>query len=218
MKTLNLTVVLVSACTFLVSHVSAALVVNGDFEAGYTGFTSEYTKHGDGGLTIYDPETYVIAASPRAVHTAWPVMQDHTPGGTQMLIINGADDVVNAAKKAWIGRFSPDPLPDGTYVFSAWIANLYSVAPAELSFSIGNTPLGKITVTDVAQWQQFTATFTVPPTAGNPAFLDLTVAYNGNDVAVDDISVSAVPEPATYIAGALLLLPIGMQTIRRFRK
>ena len=39
------------------------------------------------------------------------------------------------------------------------------------------------------------------------------------DAAVDNFQLSeaAVPEPSTYIAGALLLLPFGAQTVRRLR-
>ena len=34
---------------------------------------------------------------------------------------------------------------------------------------------------------------------------------------LDDISVTAVPEPSTYIAGALMLLPFGLQGMRHLR-
>jgi hypothetical protein len=36
--------------------------------------------------------------------------------------------------------------------------------------------------------------------------------------AIDKVVLTAVPEPSTYIAGALLLLPFGAGMIRRFRK
>ena len=35
---------------------------------------------------------------------------------------------------------------------------------------------------------------------------------------MDDISLVAVPEPTTMIAGALLLLPFGASTLRMLRK
>jgi len=34
---------------------------------------------------------------------------------------------------------------------------------------------------------------------------------------IDDVTFAAVPEPSTYVAGALLLLPFGAQVIRRLR-
>jgi hypothetical protein len=43
-------------------------------------------------------------------------------------------------------------------------------------------------------------------------------AYDGTDLlAATEITVNAVPEPSTYIAGALLLLPFAVSTVRRFR-
>lgn len=38
------------------------------------------------------------------------------------------------------------------------------------------------------------------------------------DFDINSVNVSAVPEPTTMVAGALLLLPFGMSTIRKFRK
>jgi hypothetical protein len=35
---------------------------------------------------------------------------------------------------------------------------------------------------------------------------------------IDDVRLVAVPEPNTIIAGALLLLPFGMSTVRFLRK
>ena len=44
-------------------------------------------------------------------------------------------------------------------------------------------------------------------------------AYSGaNLLAATEITVNAVPEPSTYLAGALLLLPFGASTIRIMRK
>jgi hypothetical protein len=43
-------------------------------------------------------------------------------------------------------------------------------------------------------------------------------AYDGiNLLAATEITVNAVPEPSTYLAGALLLLPFGVNTLRKFR-
>ena len=47
---------------------------------------------------------------------------------------------------------------------------------------------------------------------------DINVVASGNDFVLDDISVTAVPEPTTCIAGALLLLPFGASTLRSLRR
>jgi hypothetical protein len=54
-------------------------------------------------------------------------------------------------------------------------------------------------------------------------FLDITALQfisdgEGRYWGLDDFAFSAVPEPTTMIAGALLLLPFGMSTLRMFRK
>ena len=48
-------------------------------------------------------------------------------------------------------------------------------------------------------------------------FMDAT-GYDSNAAWIDNVSLVAVPEPPTVIAGALLLLPFGASTIRFFRR
>ena len=43
-------------------------------------------------------------------------------------------------------------------------------------------------------------------------------ANNRAYVGLDNVSLTAVPEPTTMIAGALLLLPLGVSTLRLLRK
>jgi hypothetical protein len=43
-------------------------------------------------------------------------------------------------------------------------------------------------------------------------------ADNQKYIGLDNVVVSAVPEPTTMIAGALLLLPFGASTLRLLRK
>ena len=40
----------------------------------------------------------------------------------------------------------------------------------------------------------------------------------GNPNAIGSITLFPVPEPTTMVAGAMLLLPFGMSTLRMFRK
>ncbi len=45
------------------------------------------------------------------------------------------------------------------------------------------------------------------------------IAYlSGSEVAKTMMTVNVVPEPSTYVAGALMLLPFGMSAVRKFRK
>jgi len=222
-----------------VSQASANLVINGDFEAGNTGFTSDYTYIAPGTLspvgapdnpggsayTLWDEGTYSVGTDPNALHASWASFGDNTTGTGNMLIVNGAASPVSV----WQGTLSSALVAGQTYEFSAWVANLYPppvgsetipTAPAQLQFSIGGNQIGtSFTAPGVGVWSEFTATFV----AGSEpiAVLDLNTVPNGNDFALDDISLislTAVPEPTTMIAGVLLLLPFGASTLRILRR
>jgi len=195
----------------------ANLVVNGDFESGNTGFTSGYSYAPP--ASMYDPATYTIGTDPALVHSAWTYgpHSDHTflgqNGVGHMMIVNGDE---NANVPVWQGTLTTPLVAGQTYVFSAWIASIYTVSPAQLDFSVGGNSIGSITPQFLGIWEHFSATFV----AGNndtTALINWNLAYNGNDFALDDISITAVPEPTTIIAGALLLLPFGASTLRLIR-
>lgn len=103
-------------------------------------------------------------------------------------------------------------------MFSAWVANVYAQNAATLRFSFGGNVLGTVTPNaGTGNWTLFTATFVAGANQGG-GLIDLSTLSSGNDFAVDDISVIAVPEPTTMVAGALLLLPFGASTLRVFRR
>ena len=222
-----------------VSQASANLVINGDFEAGNTGFTSDYTYIAPGTLspvgapdnpggsayTLWDEGTYSVGTDPNSLHASWASFGDHTTGTGNMLIVNGAASPVSV----WQGTLNSPLVVGQTYEFSAWVANLYPppvgsetipTAPAQLQFSIGGNQIGtSFTAPGVGVWSEFTATFV----AGSEPIgvLDLNTVPSGNDFALDDISLVAVPEPTTMtiiIAGALLLVSFKASSLRMLRK
>jgi len=64
------------------------LIVNGDFQSGDTGFTTDYAPAGD----MYDPGVYAVGIDPNDYHSAWASFGDHTSGTGNMMIVNGLDD------------------------------------------------------------------------------------------------------------------------------
>jgi hypothetical protein len=209
-----------------VSQASANLIINGDFEAGNTGFTSQYVYTSvNGGLAsgtgTSSPEgggsgKYAVGSNPQFFHGSFASFADHTPGaGVNMMVVNGS---VVPGITVWSGTLL-QPLDVGsTYTFSAWVANVYAANAATLQFSFGGNILGTVTPgAGTGNWTQFTATF-VATANQNGGLIDLSTVSSGNDFAVDDISVTAVPEPTTIIAGALLLLPFGASTLRILRR
>jgi hypothetical protein len=66
---------------------AAELVINGSFEAGNTGFTSEFANSPD----IEQPRTYAITTDPASVHSLAASYGDHTTGSGFMMAVNGTD-------------------------------------------------------------------------------------------------------------------------------
>ena len=216
------------------SQASAVLIFNGDFEAGNAGFLSAYTYAGTAGTpspftsnpnTLWDEGTYSVGTDPNLFHSLWASFGDHTTGTGNMLIVNGAASPVSV----WQGTLNSPLVVGQTYEFSAWVANLYPppvgsgttpTAPAVLQFSVGGNQIGtSFTAPGVGVWSEFTATFV----AGSEPIgvLDLNTVPSGNDFALDDISLVAVPEPTTMtiiIAGALLLVSFKASSLRMLRK
>ena len=132
------------------------------------------------------------------------------------MIVNGSTKEPN--KLVWKGHLTSALEVGKTYEFSAYVANVYPANPASLEFSHNGTQIGvTFSATGSGNWEKFTATF-VATTADSPTAIDLNILASGNDFALDDMSLTVVPEPTTMIAGALLLLPFGASAMRFYRK
>jgi hypothetical protein len=213
----------------MASQASANLVINGDFESGVSGFSSGYgnvtgSYHGlaTGGTAGTGEGLYAVGTDASFYHSAFTSAPDHsTTGPGNMMIVNGST-LPNI--NVWTGQLStPGIQAEVTYLFSAWVMNVYHDGvvgheDANLQFSIGTDLLGTFTATGVGVWQQFTATYTPSASGIIPTAVDLRINYYANDFALDDISLVAVPEPTTMIAGMLLLLPFGASTLRMLRR
>jgi hypothetical protein len=188
-------------------------IVNGDFEAGHTGFSSDYTYVSPGLTNGLWPEgTYTVDTNPVNNHSLWASFGDHTTGTGQMLIANGA---TTAGLNVWLGMNNPAVLTPGTYMFSAWVASVYPANPAVLDFKVNGTPIGSFAAsTTTGLWQQFTGTFSTGGGGSTFASIDVNIQANGNDFALDDIHLQQVPDGGVtlmLLGGAL----VGVETLRR---
>jgi len=199
------------------------LIVNGDFEAGNTGFTSDYT-YAPSTPNAGNPEsTYLIDTNAANVHPAWFSFADHTSGSGNYLIENGATSTVDGANKiAWQQTITA--ASNTAYVFEAFASNLCCnasfsgvPAPSNLTFTIFDgttlTTLGTFT-TDAAHpgvWTGLSNSFTTGTnTVLTLRIVNSNLAASGNDFGIDDISfstTSTVPEPASW---ALLISGFAM--------
>ena len=216
-------VLLIGVGSLTVSQASAMnMILNGNFSSGNTGFTSSYNyiapgtpnpgdspDPGGSDYTLWDEGTYSVGTNPNSFHASWASFGDHTTGTGNMLIVNGAASQVTV----WQGTLSSTLVVGQTYQFSAWVANLYPppvglgttpTAPAQLQFSIGGGMIGGMfSAPGVGVWSVLSSTFIAGSVNPAIAVVDLETAANGNDFALDDISIVAVPEPTTLALAGL---------------
>jgi len=193
-----------------VAQASTNLLVNGDFEAGNTGFTTQYTHSPATGV----PEgVYAILSNPSfGWHPQATSYFDHTIGAIpgKMMAVNGA---TTPGLIVWSQTVAVSP--NTTYIFSGWVSSWFPDSPAQLEISINSTPIGTVTApSTTGVWQQFSFTwFSGTSTTAVLSIVNLNTEPFGNDFALDDLSF--VPEPVSLLAlGAGL---IGLAARKRLR-
>jgi hypothetical protein len=225
-KKLLVSLVCLLSLIFLAGSASANLVVNGDFEAGNSGFTSAYfyvaatgnSSPDSIGSTLWAEGTYAVGTNPYNYHYSWgPGFAAHT--GDNMMIVNGA---TSTGEQVWAETGLIPVTPSTTYYFSVWIASIYPDSPAQLSFSIMGTPIGSpILGGAVGDWKQFYVTWdSGANTFVDLASINLNLAASGNDFALDDIvfDTNPVPLPPTALllgTGLLGLVGLGYRRSRK---
>ncbi len=163
------------------------VVDNGDFEAGNSGFISDYT-YSPGNLV---PEgVYDVLDNPQDDHAGFAPCNDHTSGSGNMMVVNGAG---TPNQNVWCQTVTVTP--NTQYVLSAWVTSVVAASPAQLQFNINGTPVGGIFSAPggTCNWQQF---FQLWNSGGNTSATICIVNQNtqlgGNDFALDDIVFAPV--------------------------
>ncbi|MFM7022325.1 MAG: gliding motility-associated C-terminal domain-containing protein [Flavobacteriales bacterium] len=180
-------------CLIFVSSALFAqnLVFNGDFEQGNTGFTSTYTLGPASGNM--GPSHYRVTNSSKYWYPAtWAKCSDHGNDPDSMMMVMDAFTTPNQA--IWCQSIT-NIKPNTTYKFSAWVASVISLAPATLRFSINGEILGDTiqAKSTTCQWNEFYEVWN----SGNATTADICIVnintiQNGNDFALDDISLVEV--------------------------
>ncbi|MBK9255183.1 MAG: gliding motility-associated C-terminal domain-containing protein [Saprospiraceae bacterium] len=163
------------------------LITNGDFSLGNTGFSTQYAPGTGGAFGLLSNEgQYAIGPNPNAFHTNFAPCQDHTGGGGNMMVINGAAGL----QQIWCQNIAV--MPNTDYIFSAWAASVNPSSPAILQFSVGGVLLGTpLTLGANCNWRQF---YTIWNSGSNTSIqicvTNQNTAASGNDFALDDIFLS----------------------------
>jgi len=103
------------------------LIVNGDFKAGKTGFTTEYNfldPSDTGDWTLGPPYMYTIGTDPSLYHSAWTSFGDHTTGTGKMMIVNGTDE--DPSKLIW-GQTVTLPVCDPVQAFTLYAGQTWEI-------------------------------------------------------------------------------------------
>lgn len=207
--------ILLAASAMLSAPAFAAtnLVTNGGFEAGFAGFTSDYTPVlVPGPMAMYPEGTYTVADSSSAYHNLWADVSAYE--GELFFIANGSggDDLA-----AWEQTLN-GLVVGTTYKFSAYAVNVC----CNSSFTGDNSDPFIVAVkgnggtTNIAttmglggtgNWTEFTGNFIATSATATLTIFDDNSVASGNDYGLDQISVTAVPEPASW---AMMIAGFGL--------
>jgi hypothetical protein len=216
----------VAAFAMAPSIASAAtnLITNGDFSAGFSGFTTDYNVVAPAANVMYPEGNITIASNPFSVHNLWV----NVPGSNPMLIANGSP-----TSSLTIWQESAIAVTNGgKYNFAADVMNVC----CNNNFGGSNSPstiIFQVSADGGATWTDLVSHTTAPPAdAGIVAPLSTIYtatsssislraintidAASGNDFALDNLSfASAVPEPGTWAMLFLGFGAIGLMMRRR---
>jgi large repetitive protein len=217
------------------------LIENGDFEAGRTGFTSDYGYIADPGYyALWGEGTYTVGPNSDQYHGLWADVSDHTTGSGKYMIVNGAESV-----DAVVWKSNALSLSAGTYDFAAFVTDIccnsffngWNALPV-LTFTAtasNHVPMTfvldsrSVAVDAPGTWYGLGTTFTLDSDAtGYISLSNAEGALSGNDFGLDDISLTrrqeqhqtlqpGVPEPASWamMVGGFGLIGAAMRRRQR---
>lgn len=189
---------------------AASVLINGDFESGAVGFTSDYVETASNGTA----GEYAITTLASSWNGAFANLSDHTSGSGNMMALNGG---TTAGAVVW--SQTVNVVANTEYEFSGWIAGLFGSANT-IALEIGTDNLGSVSTTTSSVWENFGFTwFSGANTSITISLLQVSTAFLGNDYALDDLSftakgVSPIPLPAGL---PLLLAGLGGLALLRRR-
>jgi len=208
---------------------SANLLINGTFDNTKGSFE---VNRDYGAMELYRYSTsipgWTVVAPSSLVDIAWigspnPYLMTASPGNSSqyLLDLTGYNDGANG-QYAGVSQTVPTT-PGQTYqlTFDLGSHNYFDVQGAPgIQVIINNQAVGGpyyATVIGQNTWTTETMTFTA--SSGSTSILLNGVSSGGSIlmIGLDNVTLTAVPEPTTMIAGALLLLPFGATTLRILR-
>lgn len=172
------------------------LIVNGDFENGDTGFTTDYST---GSANVGN---YLISDTPQNYFSLFSDCDDHTTGSGNMMIVDGSD-IPN--QNIWCQTINISQNTD--YYFSLWATMVGGTSPPELFFTVdGNVISDTMSIPfDNCLWTELSQIWN----SGTNSSIEFCIINNnispfGNDFAIDDIFVSPICQVTDEIVISVL--------------
>ena len=164
------------------------LVSNGNFEAGNTGFTTQYTLAAPTSSGLNPEGTYDVVSLPSSRHANFCSCGDHTSGSGLQMVINGA------GTESIIWGQTVNVTPNTAYQFTYWVQTVVNgndANPSKIQLFVNGTNAGPVYTANATTgaWTQFTYNWT-SGSGVTTAVLNLkneNFAAGGNDFALDDI-------------------------------
>ncbi len=195
---------LLSLLCIVLASPAHGVIVNGDFEAGNVGFSSDYIFQAGGNTGASE---YTISNNPSSWNNLFGSFSDHTTGSGLMMVVNGG---ANSSERFWIQ--SLNFIADQEYEFRMFATNAFDASPAQIALDLNGSLIETFDSSGISlgDWTLFETTFT-PASDGvmELSLRNLNIVSFGNDFAIDDLSVTAVPEPSSSLLlgfGAFALL------------
>jgi len=190
------------------------LVFNGDFSQGNVGFTTDYSQ-------VPDPNpfgvqsSYDIVQNPNAWFSAFASCGDHTTGDGNLMVFDGSTDPTGTIR-VWCNENSINVEPNTDYTFSYYIASVAPENPAIMQVQING-----ITLSETLNAPSVTCLWTLhsfswnsgSSTTADICIFNLEFANNGNDFALDDISLA---ETVTCLYEKSVTITVNPQIIPEF--
>lgn len=136
------------------------LLQNGDFEAGFTGFNTDYGMFPNGDGLCSTPGIWgsvAVSSNPSQYFAPWCVAANHTPNGNMALNVDGS---CGTNRRVWYQTVTVTP--NTNYYFYGWASAL-----SQNSGNASVTPLLRVSVTGT-NTTNIIQNFSVPGTTSNP--------------------------------------------------
>lgn len=172
---------------------SGELIVNGDFEDGDTGFTSDYDGNPNpgGGLPpLWNPATYQVGTNAGDFHWDFEgLAYSPFPWFGSFMVVNGSNvDGMNV----WCQDVAV--IPGGEYDFSMWVQSLVTDNPASLQVEINGQDVGGVfdAPANLNNWQEHAFSWTAPDGVflATICITNVNIINGGNDFGLDAITFS----------------------------